>query len=233
MNDDALLAEYKLRYHTILQPLARKLTEHLQGSVAGLPRIDRVAARAKSPDRFMDKAQKVLASGMRKYAEPLSQIQDLVGARIIVLYLDDVEALSTVIDTYYRRVELRELVPESPNEFGYVGKHYILSFPEDLFEDDADRTRTPQFFELQVKTLFQHAWSEAEHDLRYKPEEPLTPLQSRQMAFTAAQAWGADQIFQVLSRELGVATSLHSNPDKDRGSMPGGPAIRTRPRQPL
>lgn len=211
MNDDALLAEYKIRYQSILLPLARKLAEHLQDSVAGVPRIDRVAARAKSPDRFMAKAQKVLATGGRKYAEPLSQVQDLVGARIIVLYLDDVEAVSAVIDRYYRRVELRELVPESPNEFGYVGKHYILSVPEDLFEDDADRTRTPQFFELQVKTLFQHAWSEAEHDLRYKPEEPLTPLQHRQLAFTAAQAWGADQIFQTLSRELAGPGPMHSH----------------------
>jgi ppGpp synthetase/RelA/SpoT-type nucleotidyltranferase len=116
--------------------------------------------------------------------------------------LDDVEKVSTVIDSYYRRIELKELVPESLNEFGYVGKHYILAFPEDLFADSADRTKHPQFFELQIKTLFQHAWSEAEHDLGYKPEEPLTPLQHRQVAFTAAQAWGADHLFSTLHGEL-------------------------------
>jgi len=53
-----------------------------------------------------------------------------------------------------------------------------------------------------VKTLFQHAWSEAGHDLAYKPATPLSSLQKRQLAFTAAQAWGADQIFDALSREL-------------------------------
>jgi ppGpp synthetase/RelA/SpoT-type nucleotidyltranferase len=58
-----------------------------------------------------------------------------------------------------------------------------------VIDDDADRSKTPQFFELQVKTLFQHAWSEAEHDLAYKPSEPITPHQQRQIAFTAAQAW--------------------------------------------
>jgi len=60
----------------------------------------------------------------------------------------------------------------------------------------------PEFFELQIKTLFQHAWAEAEHDLGYKPPKPLTSIQKRKMAFTAAQAWGADQIFDELSREL-------------------------------
>lgn len=204
MNDAALLSEYMTRHERLLQPLAHKLAEHLQGSVLGIPRIDRVAARAKSPDRFMAKAAKVIGDGSRKYSQPLSQIQDLIGARIIVFYLDDVEAVSKAVDAYYRRIEQRDLIPESVNEFGYVGKHYILAFPEDVFEDDADRSKTPEFFELQIKTLFQHAWSEAEHDLGYKPEEPLTPLQSRQMAFAAAQAWGADQIFQSLHRELGT-----------------------------
>lgn len=202
MNDAALLSEYKARHDAVLQPLARKLAAHLQGNVQGIPRVDRVVTRAKSPDRFIAKAAKVGSDGAHKYADPLGQIQDLVGARIIVFYLDDVEAVSKAINAYYRRIEQRDLIPESVTEFGYVGKHYILAFPEDVIDDDADRSKTPEFFELQIKTLFQHAWSEAEHDLGYKPEEPLTPLQSRQMAFTAAQAWGADQIFQSLHREL-------------------------------
>ena len=204
MSDGALLSEYQTRYDEVLRPLALRLAEHLQGSVQGIARVDRVAARAKSPDRFIAKAQKVAGDGTRKYGDPLSQIQDLVGARIVVFYLDDVEAVAKAIDAYYRRIEQRDLVPESANEFGYVGKHYILTFPEDLFDNEADRSKTPEFFELQIKTLFQHAWSESEHDLGYKPEEPLTPLQKRQMAFAAAQAWGADQIFQALHRELGA-----------------------------
>ena len=31
--------------------------------------------------------------------------------------------------------------------------------------------------------------------------DPLTPQQKRQLAFTSAQAWGADQIFDQLFRE--------------------------------
>ena len=89
------------------------------------------------------------------------------------------------------------------DRFGYVGRHFILATPEDVVDDNADRSKTPQFFELQVKTLFQHAWSEAEHDLAYKPSEPLTPHQQRQIAFTAAQAWGADEIFEQLHADLG------------------------------
>ena len=65
----------------------------------------------------------------------------------------------------------------------------------------------PGFFELQIKTLFQHAWSEANHDLGYKPETPFDTNQKRLMAYTSAQAWGADREFDRLAEELGVYTS--------------------------
>jgi ppGpp synthetase/RelA/SpoT-type nucleotidyltranferase len=54
------------------------------------------------------------------------------------------------------------------------------------------------FFELQIKTLFQHAWSESEHDLNYKSEEELSFEDKQFIAFSSAQAWGADKIFNDL-----------------------------------
>jgi len=38
--------------------------------------------------------------------------------------------------------------------------------------------------------------------LGYKPAAPLSEQQAREMAFTAAQAWGADQMFAKLFDEL-------------------------------
>jgi ppGpp synthetase/RelA/SpoT-type nucleotidyltranferase len=71
-----------------------------------------------------------------------------------------------------------------------------------------DKDMVPQFFELQIKTMFQHAWSEANHDLGYKPESgELDPEHLRLLAFTSAQAWGADMVFNDLSVELKQQTS--------------------------
>lgn len=202
MTDTELRAEYNRRYCGVLQPIAAKLSQVLIADVTGLKRIDRVSARAKDVDRFMDKATKLKDDGSRKYDDPLSQIQDQLGVRIVVFYLDDVVSVSQAIEAYHRPIESKLLVPDSLSGFGYFGKHYILALPEDLFADNADRANCPQFFELQIKTLFQHAWSEAEHDVGYKPEDLLTELQTRQLAFASAQAWGADQIFCQIRREL-------------------------------
>jgi len=67
------------------------------------------------------------------------------------------------------------------------------------------RLQSILFFELQIKTLFQHAWSEAEHDLGYKPTTVLSHDQKKRLAFTAAQAWGADQVFDELYKQIDLA----------------------------
>jgi putative GTP pyrophosphokinase len=205
MTSDELLADYEDRYNKILKPMAEALTGHLQDNLRGIDRIDRIAARAKSPARFVAKAMKALEDGGAKYDYPFEQIQDLIGARVIVFYKQDVEVVNEAIVRYYKPIERRELIPERESEFGYFGKHFILALPEELFDDNADRARSPVFFELQVKTLFQHAWSEAGHDLAYKPNAELTRLQRRLVALTAAQAWGADQQFAQLHTELNGA----------------------------
>ena len=202
MNQEELSAEYGRRYSQVLQPLAKRLESYLIGVLQEVEHIDRICARAKAPTRFIEKASKKLENGETKYRYPLDQIQDLVGARVVVLYKQDVETISSVIDRYLRHIEHKDIVPDAENQFGYVGKHFIAAFPEDVLDDEVDRMRTPQFFELQVKTLFQHAWSEAEHDMTYKPQIEFSSLQRRQIAFTAAQAWGADEIFSQLVDDI-------------------------------
>lgn len=190
--------EYRRRYSCVLEPLARDICSHIQEHLDGQPRIDRVTARAKSVNRFVAKAM-AIKDGKPKYSEPLRQIQDQIGARIITFYLQDVVRVSEIIEKYYRPVESKKIVPETVWEFGYFGTHYILLTPTELIQDSIDKALVPDFFELQIKTLFQHAWSEAEHDVGYKPElGKLTEDEVRQLAFTSAQAWGADRIFSEM-----------------------------------
>ncbi|QOZ06649.1 GTP pyrophosphokinase family protein [Bradyrhizobium sp. CCBAU 51765] len=200
-----LATEYGDRYENALKPAALALREHLAGLLKSEPRIDRVTARAKDPASFLKKAE-ARANGKQKYSEPLAQIQDQIGARIIVFFRSDVKRLDGIIKSYFRTVEFRDRIPESEWEFGYFGRHYVLVLPSDVKGDTINKSMLPDFFELQIKTLFQHAWSEAEHDLGYKPGSmPLSPDEKRKLAYTSAQAWGADHMFDELFRSRGAA----------------------------
>ena len=200
-NREELEAAYKRRYDAVLVRLADALSAHIFDCMNDQLRIDRITARAKDVDRFVKKAD-TRVDGELKYAEPLSQIQDQIGARIVVFYEFDVERIDMQVKKYFRAIEYQKVVPDTESEFGYFGHHLILVLPTDVIETDMDRTLIPDFFELQIKTLFQHAWSEADHDLGYKPgDQPLSSEQKRLVAFTSAQAWGADHIFDRLFRE--------------------------------
>jgi GTP pyrophosphokinase len=191
---------YTQRFDGALQPLAPLLEKHIQEYFDDQPRIDRISARPKSVAKFLAKAEKSDA-GKPKYSEPLQQIQDQLAARIVTFYHSDVDRVSSIVLRYFQPIETRDLVPESEWEFGYFGRHFVLLLPSDILRGSIDRTLVPQFFELQVKTLFQHAWSEANHDLGYKPQMGHLPPQARRLAYTSAQAWGADHMFDELFRE--------------------------------
>ena len=193
-------AQYARIRSAYLVELAALLESHLKHFVV-YSRVDRITCRVKSVDSFMDKAKKRNDDGTPKYVEPLRQIQDQIGARIVTFYKSDIPHIQEIIDETYARIEIRLLVPEKVNEFGYEGFHYVLAIPHELRPHSAVGDEIPLFFELQIKTLFQHAWAQAEHEITYKPGFPWTDEHKRKVAFTAAQAWGADMIFDELYKE--------------------------------
>lgn len=193
---------YLQRYEQVLSPMVETLEQELWECLCEVAsRIDRLTVRPKSPDSFLLKAEKRQGEEP-KYSDPMQEIRDQIGARIVALYVDDIEPIEKIVLTYFTPTELQDLVPESESEFGYVGRHLLLIIPPDIEPEGATQDSIPDFFELQIKTLFQHAWAEANHDLSYKPSGELTFDQRRKVAFTAAQAWGADMIFNELQRDL-------------------------------
>lgn len=199
--DYAIRDEYVTRFSAISN-VADNLKKYLDGLLKGVSRIDAISARAKDPDSYFAKAVKPNGDGSPKYSNPRYEIQDQIGARVTVFYLEDVNRIRGIIVKNLRFIEEKEKKPESESEFGYFGLHFIIAVPSDIVPDEYDDDVIPEFFELQIKTLFQHAWSEAHHDLGYKAFRDLLPDEKRRIAFSAAQAWGADNIFQELVTAL-------------------------------
>lgn len=200
---NGLEAAYRERHDKVLVALAARLEAHITELFIGVDRIDRVTARAKSVSRFIAKSQNISDDGNAKYDEPLEQIQDQVGARVTVLFNQDVEIASDHAKKYFRYIESKEIEPAAVCEFSYFGTHFISFIPDDVLDPAWDKSDIPSFFELQIKTVFQHAWSEASHDIAYKPLlGELSREEKRALAFASAQAWGADKQFESLFESL-------------------------------
>lgn len=193
---------YRERLREALCPIAKELRNELEELFSNVERIDRISVRPKSLRSFLKKSENLDEEGNQKYSQPFVQIQDQIGVRVVTFYTDDIECVKNLVLKEFRAIEEKKYVPDTEKEFGYTGRHFILKVPKSVCPENIRDELIPDFFELQIKTLFQHAWAEANHDLDYKPSNPLDSEQKRKIAFTAAQAWGADMIFNDLHNEL-------------------------------
>ncbi len=78
------LEEYRRRYDAFLSKVAEALQVHIEAYLDEASNIDRVTARAKVLDQFNEKARRTDNNGQPKYRKPLTEIQDQLGARVIV-----------------------------------------------------------------------------------------------------------------------------------------------------
>jgi len=202
MPDDYV--ELKRQYESrraALENLSTDLERETKEILTDIPHIDRIGFRVKSPDRFVDKVREKPPS--EAYDEPLREVEDQVAGRILVLFRADLDVVMAEIVKEFTSVELRRKAPPTTTQFGYESDHSIFTIPKHVappeWKSDAS---APTTFELQVRTLFQHAWAEPQHDLGYKGTADLSEESERELAWAAASAWGADQAIQrVASRQ--------------------------------
>src|SRR5882757_8789908 len=95
---------YRSRHDTVLVPAAQKLEAQLIQRLWACKRIDRITARAKGLDSFLNKANK-MEGRRKKYADPVAEITDQIGARVIVLFQEDVDVIALSLLRYYQRAE--------------------------------------------------------------------------------------------------------------------------------
>lgn len=131
--------------------------------------------RAKDVHSFVKKA-------LRKgYAEPLRQIGDKAGVRVIVHYLDDVEAVEREVrEICTVRERESKLDALDYDELGYLGIHLEVQPTPALAAQSVNARVRELRAELQIHTKAQSAWAVVSHDLLYKPpiELPATVKRS-------------------------------------------------------
>lgn len=185
------------KIRTILVDISTEIEAELKEALADKLHVDKISCRVKTIDSYTDKINKE-KDGKLKYETPIKEIQDLIGARVVVYYKQTADAMFDYLSKYFRVVERTRIIPDEPSKFGYEGLHLVCFISPIIFNKYKGENLLPDFFELQIKTLYQHAWGQAEHGLGYKPGVKLETDEKRKLAFIAAQSWGADEILSDL-----------------------------------
>ena len=95
----------------------------------------------------------------QKY-KSLADITDIIGLRVITFYIDDVDKVASAVERLFtvdweNSVDKRKI--HEIDSFGYLSLHYICS-----------KKGFPYRFEIQMRTVLQHAWANMNHDTGYK-----------------------------------------------------------------
>jgi ppGpp synthetase/RelA/SpoT-type nucleotidyltranferase len=205
VDEDAIRAAYFARLE-LLSALAREVESGTRETLEGVKHIDRIAFRVKDPKSFLAKAVKLrdTVPPEPKYVAPLGEIEDQVAGRVITFFKDDISLVRTQLVSRFGAVEYTVKEPDEPDEFGYESDHFVFVIPQHLKPNGWDsHDDMPTTFELQIRTLFMHAWAEPQHDLSYKPTE-IDRQSKRELAWVAASAWGADHMLNDVANRLGA-----------------------------
>lgn len=214
-----------VREYAARQPLLREAADQYVALVttilddAGINYLS-VTGRAKGVGSFATKAARTI-DGELVFADPLGQIGDQIGVRVITYVQSDVDAVADLLDDQVVVHDDRDMGRETASEgrFGYASRHLMVGV-------DAVRESQPAYealrglrAQVQIRTVLQHAWAEFEHDIRYKGSIPDEHVQDFDRRFTLAAGLLelADREFSTIRNrlQLGVAESEESDASED------------------
>lgn len=178
-----------------------------------------IEGRAKDVDSFKNKIEKKKG----KYKDPLKDVMDLCGIRIIVYYQTDIDKIDKLIRDNFEVDSLNSIDKSSilkSNEFGYLSNHYIVRI-------NSSRVHLPEWkkfkslnAEIQLRTVLQHSWAAISHELEYKSKFDIPEILKRKLFRLAGLFELADEEFvQVKQRQVELTQAIEKKVDFENTSV--------------
>jgi putative GTP pyrophosphokinase len=182
------------QFATKMRDLVKELldTERIRYSI--------IESRCKEIESFRGK----VARSEKDYSDPLVEITDLAGIRVILYYHDDLPLMKSLITQEFALDESSSIDKGEvlqPHEFGYRSVHYIVSLREARSTLSEWKRFEKMKAEIQVRTVLQHAWAAISHAIDYKQVlDAPTPLRRRLFRMSALLELGDEQ-FSLIRKE--------------------------------
>lgn len=163
---DVVLAKYDEKrdlYDTFTQKMASLIREILSGSDIN---IHSITQRTKDRKSLVKKLSKPNAN-----YSALEEVTDISAVRITTYFEDDVNKVVDILTKEFEidaknSVDKRVLL--DPDRFGYLSTHQVATLGGGRCTYPEYRRFNTLKFEIQTRSILQHAWAEIEHDLGYK-----------------------------------------------------------------
>ena len=184
----------------VYEQLSKKIESIIQEIVNDQKiHIHAISSRTKEIDSFKKKIEDP------KYTDPINQITDYSGIRIITYVESDLELVCKVLEANFD-IDIENSIDKSKtlgvDKVGYRSIHYICKLLSDRIELPEYKKFNGMCFEIQVRTILQHGWAEVEHDKDYKFSGELPLHLKRRFKILAGVLELADREFNEIAHEI-------------------------------
>jgi putative GTP pyrophosphokinase len=192
MNKNNLKKEYdnkKFLFQKIQEEASRILSQEIN-----IKRIQFILhKRIKKFESFYDKIHK------KEIKSPFEEIHDIIGLRIVCLFLSDIKKITNIIEKHFDIVKDEDkIISDDLKRFGYMARHFDVKFKDaSLLNQDFKNI----VFEIQLRTIVQDAWASISHELDYKTEDDLQSDFKRDFYALSGLFYIADVHFENLKKE--------------------------------
>lgn len=162
MDQRELMDKYKARI-PLLEQLLEEVTYILEKCLPEKEiEIQRIEGRVKTIDSLLEKATRC------EIANPLEEIQDQCGLRIVCLFLGQIDSIAALIRKNFTVLsEDNKIEHLDEHSFGYMAFHFICKLPADCAGPRYDAIKQLPF-EIQVRTIAMDTWATISHHIQYK-----------------------------------------------------------------
>lgn len=200
MHGTMILEEYRMHL-PVFEKIKEIVLDNIQNGVRELGvYVTAIEARVKTEASLAGKLELKGA----KY-EDIFSLTDIVGARVITFYSDEVDKISSMADHMFdidwqNSVDKRKM--HELDSFGYNSLHYICRIPKSLYFDPEHPEINEFRFELQMRTALQHVWATMYHDTGYKSGVEVPREYLRNLNRLAGMLELTDEQFSIIRTSI-------------------------------
>ena len=158
-------------------------------------KIHLIFSRVKEFDSFCDKIRR------KKYTDPINEVKDIVGLRVVCLFLSDIPNILDGAKNIFEILEEENKIDSNPeNEFGYMGMHLVAKLKNQNSDPNLENSKDI-LFEIQIRTIAQDAWAAISHILDYKQKSQIAPELRRDFFALNGLFFVADTHFDLMKNK--------------------------------
>jgi len=158
-------------------------------------KVHDVLSRVKETDSFLKKVEP------RVFGEPLEDLDDIVGLRVLVLFRSDIEKVGELIKKYFKLVKEDDKTKDKEaSDFSYLGTHYTVTLDPE-WTGKQNTNLFDQKIEIQVRTLAMDSWATISYYLDYKQEIDIPVPLRRDFFALNGLFYVADTHFEIIHKK--------------------------------